>query len=80
MVEIPERPKESGALRLATMTVAAAPLGVGIFGIGFGSFWAPAALERVASNEIAQKFDLALPFVPISLITLGVFLAVQAKR
>jgi hypothetical protein len=37
-------------------------------------------LERVADNEIAQKFELALPFVPISLIALGVFLAVQARR
>jgi len=62
------------------MTVAAAALGVGIFGIAFGSFWAPAALELVAGNEIAQMFELALPFAPISLIALGVFLAVQAKR
>jgi hypothetical protein len=62
------------------MTAAAAALGLGIFGIGFGSFWAPAALKLVAGNEIAQKFELALPFVPIGLIALAALLADRSRR
>lgn len=80
IVEISERPKKSAALRLATMTAAVAALGAGIFGIGFGSCWAPAALKLVAGNEFAQNFELAIPFVPISLIALAAFLAVQSRR
>jgi hypothetical protein len=80
MVEGTERPKQSRALRLATIALAATSLGVGIFGISFGSIWAPAALELVASSELAQKFELALPFVPISLIAMGAFLAVRSRR
>ena len=80
MAEGLERPKQSRALRLAAITLAAASLGVGIFGVSFGSIWAPTALELVASNELAQKFELALPFVPIFLIALGAFLAVRSRR
>jgi hypothetical protein len=75
-----ERPKQSRALRLATIAVAAAALGIGIFGIGFGSIWAPTALELVARNELAQNFELALPFTPILLIALGAFLAIRGRR
>jgi hypothetical protein len=80
MAEERESPKQSRALRLATISVATASLAIGIFGIGFGSIWAPAALELVASNKLAQKFELALPFAPILLIALGVFLVVRSRR
>jgi hypothetical protein len=80
MVEGTEGPKQSRALRLATIALAAASLGIGIFGVGFGSIWAPTALELVAGNALAQKFELALPFTPIFLIALGAFLAIRSRR
>ena len=80
MVEVSEQPNRSAGLRLVLMIAGAVAVGMGIFGIGFGSFWAPAALEIFSRNEVAQKFELVLPFLPISLIALGAFLAVKSRQ
>ena len=76
MVEVSEQANRSGALRPVLLIVGVVAMGMGIFGIGFGSFWAPAALEFFAGNEIAENFELVIPFVPIFLIALGAYLLV----
>ena len=80
MVEVSQQPNKSGALRLVLMIAGAAAVGMGIFGIGFGSLWAPTALELFAGNEMAENFELAIPFSPILLIALGAFLAVKSRQ
>jgi len=80
MVEVSEEAKASGALRLALMIGGIAAAGAGIFGIAFGSLWAPTALELFAGNEIVQNFELVIPFLPILLIALGAWLGVQSRR
>ena len=80
MVEVSEQPNKCGALRLVLAIIGAATVGIGIFGIGFGSFWAPAALELFAGNEIAENFELVIPFVPILLIALGAYLLVEYQQ
>ena len=80
MAEVSQPPKKSGALRLVLMIAGAAAVGMGIFGIGFGSFWAPTALELFAGNEVVEIFELAIPFSPIFLIALGAFLAVKSRQ
>ena len=72
--------RKSGALRALLMILAAAAVGMGVFGIAFGSLWAPAALALFARNEVAQHFELVVPFLPISLIALGAVVAVQSRR
>ena len=79
MIENSEHSNHSGARRLALMLAAVAAVGMGIFGIAFGSFWAPTALAFFAGREVVQNFELIVPFVPISAIALGAYLAVQAR-
>jgi hypothetical protein len=56
-----------------------AAVAAGVFGIVFGSHWAPGALAVFARNEIAQNFELVVPFLPILLVALGAFLVVRSK-
>jgi hypothetical protein len=62
------------------MILAAAAVGMGVFGFAFGSLWAPTALALFARNEVAQHFELVIPFVPIFLIALGAVLAARSRR
>ena len=80
MVEVSEKLSKSRALSRVLMLAGAAAVGVGTLGIAFGSLWAPAALKLFAGNEVAQKFELVVPFLPISLIALGAFLAVRSRQ
>jgi hypothetical protein len=80
MVEITRQPNKSGSLRLVLMIAGAVAVGTGIFGIGFGSFWAPTALAFFAVDEVVQKFTLVIPFFPIFLIALGALLAVKSRQ
>jgi hypothetical protein len=62
------------------MILAAALVGTGVFGITFGSLWAPSALALFARNEVAQYFEIVVPFLPIFLVALGAFLGVRSIR
>ena len=72
--------RRSGALRALLMILGAAAVGMGVFGIAFGSLWAPTALALFARNEVAQHFELVVPFLPIFLIALGAVLVVRSRR
>jgi len=80
MVEVSDRANRPAALRLLLLVAGTAAVGTGILGIGSGSFWAPATLDFFYGNEIAQKFELVIPFLPILLIALGTFLAVESRQ
>ena len=55
-------------------------MGTGVFGIAFGSLWAPTALAWFDSNDFVRRFELVVPFLPIFLIAIGAFLAVRSRR
>jgi hypothetical protein len=62
------------------MIAGAAAVGIGTFGIAFGSLWAPTALALFSGNEVVQKFELVVPFLPILLIAVGASLAVRSRQ
>jgi len=70
---------KSRALRAVLATVGAAAAGVGVLGISAGSLWAEAALQLFASNEVTSRFELVVPFLPISLIAVGALLIVESR-
>jgi hypothetical protein len=72
--------RRSGSIRAALMLAGLAIGGLGLFGIAFGSLWAPTALALFSSNPAAQKFELVVPFLPILLIALGASLLVESRR
>jgi hypothetical protein len=62
------------------MILGVAAMGTGVFGIAFGSLWAPTALAWFDSNDFVRRFELVVPFLPIFLIAIGAFLAVRSRR
>jgi hypothetical protein len=76
----PSEPIRKPAARRALLAMAAAVLlALGIFGIGFGTFWAPGVLEVFEGNAVAQNFETVIPFVPIFLIALAAYLAIESR-
>ena len=79
MVDVSKQVNTSEALRLLLMIAGIAAAGTGIFGIAFGSFWAATGLEIFDGVNALLNLTTILPFIPISLIAVGVFLMVKSR-
>jgi hypothetical protein len=67
-------------IQLALQFAGAAAVVIGVLAIGFGSIWAPGALEVFSSSTIGRAFQTFVPFLPIFLIMLGAFLLVKSRQ
>lgn len=71
---------ESNVLR-PTLVILGSSLALsGLVGITFGSLWAPATLASFASNDVAQNFELIIPFLPILLIWSGAYAVTRSGK
>lgn len=77
MLDAGEQSNSSNWPRQVLTLVGIAAVGTGIFGITFGSLWAPTALGLFAGIE---KLEFVVPFMPIVLIAVGASLAVKARQ
>ncbi len=80
MADPSEPPSEASMIQLVLNISGAAAVVVGVLAIGFGSFWASQTLQFFSSSSIGRAFEVAVPFLPILLITFGAFLLVKSTQ
>ena len=66
-------------MRIALLVLGTAMALVGVFGLSFGSLWAPDALRFFADHESVSHLELMLPFIPVLITACGAFLVVKSR-